>query len=125
MPPRPQDVEKRAGAVRAALAYVEDQPKAAICLAPEGRDMPGGNLGWPPSGVGRFISLLTARGLPLLPVGGWEEQGELVLHFGPPFRLEPPPPGTKDRDARDRLIAQAVMKSIAGLLPEPMRGEFA
>lgn len=123
MPPNPQDVEARAAAVRNVLAYVESQPQAVVCMAPEGRDVSTGGLGWPPSGAGRFISLLAARGLAILPVGGWEEGGELKIHFGPLFRLERPQAGGK-REELDRLIAETVMKRIARVLPEAMRGEF-
>jgi hypothetical protein len=124
MPPRPQDVMARADAVRMALRYVESHPQAGLCLAPEGRDI-GGHLGWPPPGAGRFISLLAARGLHILPVGGWEQEGQLVIQFGAPYRLENEVPGGMKGEGRDRAVAQVVMKSIASLLPESMRGEFA
>lgn len=123
MPPSPRDVEDRAAAVRRALAYLESQPKAVLCMAPEGRDMGTGGLGWPPSGAGRFIALLAARGLWILPAGGWEEGRELLIRFGDPFRLEKHQ--TKERrEEMDHRIAGTVMKRIAEQLPETMRGEF-
>jgi 1-acyl-sn-glycerol-3-phosphate acyltransferase len=126
MPPRPQETLERAAAVRAALRYVEHTPEAVLCLAPEGRDMPEGRLGMPPEGVGRFISWLASRGLPLLPAGGWEQAGALTVRFGPPYRLEErllPESGRPGQ--RDHNAARIVMQSIACLLPESLRGEFA
>jgi hypothetical protein len=122
MPPRPKDVALRAAAVREALAYVERTPKAVLCLAPEGHDMPDGKLGRPPAGVGRFLSLLARGGLPIVPAGAWEEDGALTIRFGAAFRLEPP---AAERETRDRQAAEIVMRGIACLLPESMRGEFA
>jgi 1-acyl-sn-glycerol-3-phosphate acyltransferase len=125
MPPRPGDVEARAAAVRAVLAYVENTPEAVVCLAPEGRDVSGGSLGWPPPGVGRFISLLARRGLSILPAGAWVEGERLTLRFGPVYRPVPGLSQDARGAARDRAVSLAVMKSIACLLPESMRGEFA
>ncbi|MGE5250202.1 MAG: hypothetical protein ACM3QS_08305 [Bacteroidota bacterium] len=122
MPPRPKDVMKRAASVRAALKYVERTPNAVLCLAPEGHDMPAGRLGWPPAGVGRFVSLLAQRGLPIAPVGVWEAEGALTVRFGPAFRMEPAGAG---REKCDQEAAWIVMRSIACLLPESLRGEFA
>lgn len=131
MPPRSHEVEARAGAVREALDYVERDPQAVICLAPEGRDIPGGALGWPPSGAGRFMSLLAKGGVRILPAAAWEAGEWLTLRFGPPFTLQdahldiPAEPGLSRSAARDRAVSAAVMQRIACLLPEPMRGEFA
>ncbi len=123
MPPRPQDVAARAASVRVALTYVEETPEAVLCLAPEGRDMPEGKLGWPASGTGRFLSLLAERGLSIVPVGGWEQAGALTVRFGAGYSLK------VDREAkanvRDRHATEIVMRSIAAQLPESLRGEFA
>jgi hypothetical protein len=123
MPPRPQDVAERAASVRAALNYVEKAPHAVLCIAPEGRDMPEGRLGWPASGTGRFLSLLAECGLLIVPVGGWEEAGALTVRFGEGYRLEIQR-GAK-ADLRDRLAMEIVMRSLAGLLPASLQGEFA
>ncbi|HEY6074710.1 MAG TPA: hypothetical protein VIV15_15330, partial [Anaerolineales bacterium] len=126
MPPRTQDTVARASAVRAVLSHVEAHPQSALCLAPEGRDLLDGQLSWPPSGAGRFILLLAARGMPVLPVGGWEQDGALQVRFGEPYRLKIPViDGWQMTKERDRLAAGIVMRSIAALLPESMRGEFA
>ncbi len=124
MPPRPKEVEERARSVRRALAYVESQPEAVLCLAPEGRDVDPRGPGQPPPGTGRFISLLTRGGMPILPVGGWEQGGELVIRFGEPYRLERTAEGAGTKEETDRRTAQTVMRSIAALLPLPLRGEF-
>ncbi len=123
MPPRPQDVAARAASVRAALTYVEETPEAVLCIAPEGRDMPEGKLGWPASGTGRFLSLLAERGLSIVPVGGWEQAGALTVRFGAGYRLNVER-GAK-AEARDRHAMEIVMRSIAAQLPESVRGEFA
>jgi 1-acyl-sn-glycerol-3-phosphate acyltransferase len=131
MPARQRDVEARAEAVRLALSYTENTPDAVICLSPEGRDIPGGALGWPPSGAGRFISLLAGRGLSILPAGAWEEGDRLTLRFGPAYQLSPGPAPDPSLShdaraaARDHSAACTIMKSIASLLPPAMRGEFA
>jgi len=121
MPPRPKETFARADSVRAALAYVREREQAVVCIAPEGRDPEREGLGWPPSGVGRFLLLLAAGGMSFLPAGGWEEGG-LVVRFGAPYRL---PETRGGRSARDRETSAAVMRSIACLLPEHLRGEFA
>jgi len=121
MPPRPRDVAGRAAAVREALAFATANPQAVIGLSPEGGDAPGGALAWPPPGAGRFISLLAARGFPLVPVGCYEEAGAFCLRFGAASRLEVRG-GTAA--ARDREAARQVMTRIARQLPERLRGPF-
>ena len=123
MPPRPRDVAARAASVRAALSYVEQTENPVLCLAPEGGDMPGGRLAWPPRGAGRFISLLAERGLPIVPVGGWEQDGALAVRFGAAYSLKVPREAKADEC--ERAAARIVMESIARLLPESLRGEFA
>jgi hypothetical protein len=122
MPPDPGEVERRAKAVRNVLAYVHRTPKPVIGLTPEGRDISGGKLGFPPPGVGRFISHLSAAGLALNPVGVFEESGGLCLHFGPVFSL-PDKPEMPAKE-KDRSISRVVMDRIAALLPGHLRGEF-
>ncbi len=123
MPPRPQDVEARARAVRRVLEYIEKTEKPLVVIAPEGRDnLNGGVLDWPPQGAGRFLALVAARGLSLVPVGGWDEAGALRLRFGASYRLQVPK--SLSPDEKDRFAAQTVMQAIAALLPERLRGEF-
>lgn len=122
MPPRPGDVAARGLAVRRVLRYARDHPAALIGLAPEGMDMPGGVLGWPPEGAGRFIALLAALGFPVIPVGAYEQNGAFCLHFGPAYELRLP--AGMSAAARDRQAAQTVMSAIARLLPRQLRGVF-
>jgi hypothetical protein len=123
MPPRPQDVEARARAVRAVLSYVKDHPDAILGLAPEGGDnVPTGALAQPAPGAGRFISLLVSRGFGIAPAGVYEGDGALCLRFGEAYNLEVPP-GLSAND-KDVLVARMVMERIAVLLPARLRGEF-
>ena len=122
MPPRAKDVSARARSVKDVLAYADRTSNPVICLAPEGGDNPGGGLAVPPSGVGRFIGHLAGRGLKISPAGIWEQDGILLIRFGPPFELAVPdelPP-----DERDRQGANQVMNNIALLLPRQFRGAY-
>jgi 1-acyl-sn-glycerol-3-phosphate acyltransferase len=123
MPPDPRQVEQRALAVRQVVEYVRRTPGARMGLAPEGRDLPGGVLGWPPPGGGRFMLALARLGLSLAPAGVFEEGGRLVVQFGPAFPLTVPP-GLRGA-ALDCSAARQVMQRIAALLPAELRGEFA
>ena len=122
MPPRPFEAEARARAVRQALAIARQQPAPVLALAPEGQDFPGGKLGRPPAGAGRFLILLSQLGYPVYPLGVYEAGGCLCLNFGAAFNLEIPP--GLSRDESDDYASQAVMRRIACLLPEKLRGEF-
>ena len=122
MPPRPKDVEARARSVRAALTYTKVHPQAILGLAPEGGDQPGGILTFPPSGVGRFILLLTRSGSGIIPVGAYEEEGTLCLHFGEMYELSLP--DDLSVDEKDHVAAEIVMRAIARQLPLRLRGEF-
>jgi len=124
MPPRSQEVVARARAVRQVLDYVEKTENPILMFAPEGRDnIPSGALAWPPSGAGRFVALVAAKGLSILPAAGWEQAGELRIRFGQAYRLDIPEKCPNDE--KDRLASERVMRSIAELLPETLRGEFA
>jgi 1-acyl-sn-glycerol-3-phosphate acyltransferase len=123
MPPSPHEAQKRARAVRQVLAVAHRQPAPLLALAPEGQDMPGGRLGRPPVGAGRFLVLLSQLGYPFYPVGVYEAGSELCLSFGPAFTLEVPPGLT--RKESDGHAGEAAMHAIAHLLPEGLRGEFA
>ncbi|MEZ0395742.1 MAG: hypothetical protein ABWK53_04840 [Anaerolineales bacterium] len=123
MPPRPWEVEGRARAVRAALAYRRSHPQAILGLAPEGGDNPpDGALAWPPPGAGRFVALLAGE-YPITPVGIYESEAALCLHFGQAYTLSLPPGLTAEQ--KDRLAAESVMRAIARLLPDYLRGDFA
>ncbi len=119
MPPRDFEVEARAEAVRRALHWASE-PDALLGLAPEGGDMPGGVLTRPPSGSGRFLFHLARRGLRFLPVGAFEDQGRLCLHFGAPFDLPRSLPKPIDESA-----SRLVLSAIAACLPDRLRGAYA
>jgi hypothetical protein len=123
MPPDPFQARERALAVRRVIKYInEAYPAVMIGLAPEGQDFTNGCLGWPPPGSGRFILHLGRKGLSIVPVGIFEEDGCLILNFGPPYRLE----FELDLPAQDvdREVGRLVMSHLANLLPSEMRGEF-
>ncbi len=123
MPPREKDVLERAACVRAVLSYVNENLDAVLVLAPEGGDQPGGRLNWPPPGLGRFAALLASKGLSILPVAGWEQDGSLYVSFGQAYRLELGSlPAVVEKD---RAVSAIVMRAIADLLPEALRGDFA
>jgi 1-acyl-sn-glycerol-3-phosphate acyltransferase len=123
MPPNPRDTLARTVAVRKVLAYAKQAPNRVIALAPEGADAPGGALELPPSGVGRFLSLLVHMGFNLVPVGAYEERGEFCLRFGPAFQPSQPT-GASNRE-RDLKVRWEVMQHIAHELPDHLCGAFA
>jgi len=123
MPPDPRDTLARTVAVRKILSYAKETPNPIVALAPEGADAPGGALEMPPVGAGRFISLLVHMGFDLVPVGVYEERGELCLRFGPAFQPSHSTGiSTRERDTRVRTEA---MQHIACELPSRLRGPFA
>ncbi len=112
MPPDPQDVLKRAEAVRRVLKAARQSERPLIGLAPEGGDFATpGRLTDPPPGAGRFILHLCALGLEIAPVGIFEEADCLCLRFGPRYRPDALP--GLPASARDRTASQQVMQRIA------------
>jgi hypothetical protein len=122
MPPRPQDLQARASAVRASLRYAKSIPRPIIVIAPEGADNESGCLSTPPKGIGRLLYLFLEHGLGLLPCGLFEENGRLNLTFGDPLK---PPIDDLQRQDREQALVFIVMKAIATCLPERLRGPFA
>jgi len=122
MPPRPGEVQARAGAVRQTLAFAGAHPQAILGLAPEGGDQPGGLVSWPPVGAGRFIALLAGSDFNIVPIGVYEETGIFCLSFGEPYPLCLP--ADLAADERDHTVAGIIMQAIARQLPPRLRGEF-
>jgi 1-acyl-sn-glycerol-3-phosphate acyltransferase len=103
-----------------------------LVLYPEGTRITSGGLHRPEPGGG-FIATLT--GAPVLPVavaGSREVLGKgfklprrapLRLEFGEPFRIPSRLPDGSKVEHRD--AADAIMLSIAEMLPEELRGEYA
>ncbi len=120
MPPDPRAVAARARAVRQVLGIARS-PGAAIALAPEGRDFPGGVLGPLPPGAGRFIEKLAVHCQHIIPVGVYEED-RLCLRFGPAFDLTLP--SGLSASERDQQAGQIVLHAIARQLPPALRGAY-
>ena len=123
MPPDPSQVQARALAVRQVMHLINRAPPPLIIgLAPEGQDFTSGCLGMPPSGSGRFILHLLRKGLSIVPVGVFEEDGSLALRFGPPY--QPEIEFNLPAQAIDEEVGRSVMSHLASLLPATMHGEF-
>jgi 1-acyl-sn-glycerol-3-phosphate acyltransferase len=122
MPPDPYEAMARAQAVRAVISYAQKVDRPVIAMAPEGMDFPGGVLGSPPAGTGRFMLHLASLGMGVLPVGAYEDPERFCIHFGTPYRLDV----SQDLPVRerDRIASKIVMSHIAGLLPENLRGQY-
>jgi 1-acyl-sn-glycerol-3-phosphate acyltransferase len=123
MPPRPHEVAARARAVRQILTVARQTPPALLAIAPEGQDPPGGVLMKPPSGVGRMLAKLSDSAGRFYPVGVYEQDETVILHFGPSFPLILP--GGLNTDEKDIRAAEMAMRTIAALLPHDLRGVYA
>jgi hypothetical protein len=120
MPPRAQDIEHRAQAVRNVLKDVDRTPSPVLGFAPEGADSEAGHLSPPPSGVGRLLANLLKRGLKILPVGVYESDHGLVLTIGSVLNPEIP----QSRQDQDHQLSHVAMQAIAELLPASLRGSY-
>jgi hypothetical protein len=74
-------------------------------------------------GVGSFLLSLSNRGIPILPVGIFEEEGGLIASFGPPFSIQIA--RSVEKGERERLASQQVMVAIGRLLPPQLWGVYA
>lgn len=90
-----------------------------IGLAPEGTDSPTGALTPPPNGIGRFITLFTKHGLLLLPVGVFEDHGQLCVCVS---KLQSSPPPPAEQQKRECETSDQVMRAIARSLPIRLHG---
>jgi hypothetical protein len=122
MPPDPSEAEKRALAVRKIMSYTKKTSHPVIGIFPEGGDTPGGILGELPSGVGRFMHLLSFHCPQIIPVGIWKDAGIINIKFGAPYHLEIV--DGLSADERDNRAGEIVMQHIAGLLPIRLRGSY-
>ena len=124
-PSNPADVAGRARALRAALAYLglRGRGRAAepVALFPEGTATVALAEALP--GSGAFLYSLSRRGVPLVPVGVFAEDDNLVLRFGEPFALASAPPGA--REDVDAWARRRVMTAIGRLLPRHLWGAYA
>jgi len=123
MPPDPREVAERANAVRSLIILARQQLPIAIGIAPEGRDFPGARLGCPPAGTGRLLEQLSKSISLLVPMGIYEENCRLVIHFSAPISLQLSRKYDSNEE-KDRHLSYQVMHSIARLLPQTLRGEY-
>lgn len=114
MVPGYADPLQRADGVRQVLHAVQSNPQIILGLTPEGMDFPGGSLGTPPPGAGKFILALNRMGLPILPAAITEAGGRLALTFGEPCDLALPP--DLPAEEVDPYVSRAVMNRIAQLM---------
>jgi len=110
-------------AVRSLMALARQNLPIAIGMAPEGRDFPGAVLGWPPSGTGRLLEQVYKNINYVIPVGVYEENDRQVIHFGKPISLKSSEYASNGE--KDIELSKQVMRAIACLLPERLRGEFS
>jgi len=123
MPPDPREISDRAMAVRSLMALARQNLPIAIGMAPEGQDFPGAVLGKPPSGMGRLLEQLFKYIDNVIPVGVYEENNQQVIHFGEPISFKMSEYASNEE--RDNELSGQVMRAIACLLPERLRGEFS
>jgi hypothetical protein len=117
MPPRAGEESKRAKAVRNVLRFARSSDCPVIGLAPEGGDFAApGQLSRPPRGAGRFAVLLNRSGLPITPVGIYEKDDRLNLHFGERYAFQIP--ARLEADELDKFASRVMMERIADLLPK-------
>ena len=76
----------------------------------------------PPPGLGRFVAMLAPLCQVILPAGIYEDGERLCVRFGQPYRLEIPAGLTNDQI--DEHASLVVMRAIAKLLPERLRGMY-
>jgi hypothetical protein len=122
MPPRAWETQARALAVRSILGYVKKNANTAIGLAPEGGDSRNGMLELPAPGAGRFLLHLAQSGLVIHPLGIYEAKGVLHLNFGKSINLKSL--SNLPAEERDRWGSQIVMRALAELIPNHLRGVF-
>ncbi len=101
----------------------QDGRDVCLVLMPEGDE--GGTTGLIDAlpGSGRALAAFSARHLPIVPAGVWDEDGRLYANFGEPFSLQIPST-VKTREAVDTLARRTVMEHIAALLPPALRGKY-
>jgi hypothetical protein len=73
-------------------------------------------------GSGLFVHSLAKRGVPVIPVGLWDDGDTLVVSFGPPMALVPT---GEDRAEQERSANEQMMVAIGRLLPERQWGVYA
>jgi hypothetical protein len=107
----------RGAALRDIFHALSDPAGQVVAFHPEA----GGtqSLIRPPQGMGRFLTMLDRRGVPLVPVGAFEDGRRFHVTFGSALAH-----GALD-GLSDAQSAERVMRAIAELLPERSRGVYA
>ncbi|TAK34281.1 MAG: hypothetical protein EPO21_10050 [Chloroflexota bacterium] len=127
IPARPANVAGRARAAMQILSALGCRPQAdharpvPVGIFPEGKATT--SLEEPRPGVGAFLHRISSRGVCLLPVGVFQEDGTLVIRFGEPFRLEDS--STRAEEDLDTWAGREVMIAIGRLLPPRLWGAHA
>jgi 1-acyl-sn-glycerol-3-phosphate acyltransferase len=116
MPRRADEVVARAVVLRDILRSLR---RECVGLMPEAGG--SGTLRQPLEGSGLFVQSLSRRGVPVIPVGFWDDGDTLVVSFGPPLVLAP---AGGDRAAQDRSASEQMMAAIGRLLPERQWGAY-
>jgi hypothetical protein len=123
LPPRREDVLGRARGLRALARLALPPPRGRgepIAVYPEGERGNADGMVEALRGVGTFLLVLAAGGVPVLPVGFAEPGGRLEARIGVPFLLTRTAGMT--RDEQDSQASGQVMSRIAALVPEALRG---
>ncbi|GAC1437446.1 MAG: hypothetical protein NVSMB65_11720 [Chloroflexota bacterium] len=121
LPALDDQVGGRASALRAAAGMVSRQgPHHVLGMFPEGRT--GWGLLEARPGSGDFLLLLSRVGVPVIPCGIYEEEGALVVRFGPALRLQAA--RGQASGARDLQARTAAMVAIGSLLPSALWGAY-
>jgi 1-acyl-sn-glycerol-3-phosphate acyltransferase len=116
MPRRSSEVMARAAVLRDIVRALQQE---AVGLMPEAGG--SGTLRQPLEGSGLFVASLARRGVPVIPVGLWDDGETLVVSFGPPLALAST---GKDRSEQDRSASEQMMVAIGRLLPERQWGVY-
>jgi hypothetical protein len=116
MPRRASEALARAAVLRDTFRALEREP---VGLMPEAGG--SGTLRQPPEGSGLFVHLLSKRGVPIIPVGLWDDGDTLVVTCGPPLGLAL---AGGDRVEQDRALREQMMVAIGRLLPERQWGVY-
>jgi len=116
MPRRAEEVVARATVLRDILRSLQ---RKCVGLMPEAGG--SGTLRQPLEGSGLFVHSLTRRGVPVIPVGFWDDGDTLVVSFGPPLSVAPV---GGDRLEQDRSASEQMMVAIGRLLPERQWGVY-
>jgi 1-acyl-sn-glycerol-3-phosphate acyltransferase len=117
----PRAVERKVGRA-AAMRHIAEKVRAGetVGLVPEA--LGKGTLIEAVPGSGLLLLSASRGRVPIVPVGLWEENDELVVRFGEPFRLEVE---AREREEQDRQARERVMVAIGRLLPERYWGFYA